>query len=524
MSATHPALFDIERTLAELYDVVFPVYGKDKHPSGRAYKPVVAEAMGAAVMSWEARVLLPKRKYYKFDVEDFLDFATSELVPSATLADFEYNTLAFYEGLELVPPDPLITFNDNRGLSLVDCVIARRDPFVSVTARLVQYSRASSTAAWSVDPRWQTDGRWLGITLMLAPGTRPKRDKSSIERLPLSLQFYAGAIYPPCPEDKEWRFSQAGEYVSHVLEEFERSGPDEVIDEEVFAIIRESERKLLKEHAQEIELARLCFTLPAYFKFMVDLVQEEKVALPSDGRHGSVGPIAAPSKDKLSSEVSYRVVRSVRIVRPPTDRTSPPASRAYTPPQYAFAVRGHWRTYEDPTRKGHDAFGEVVFGRTWVREYTKGVDRETFLATTEQVVVDPKITVYVKQSVAYAKALVNAHGISPVGTVSAASQKTPELPPVRKSAPSTRPPSEWMATERRKLTAAMRYLILRRDEFRCQLCGSSQADDPGVRLEVDHKVPVVEWGLTEEANLWTLCRSCNGGKAARGLIASPKST
>ena len=122
-----------------------------------------------------------------------------------------------------------------------------------------------------------------------------------------------------------------------------------------------------------------------------------------------------------------------------------------------FAVRGHWRKYEDPTRKGHDAFGEVVFGRTWVREHTKGADREAFLANTEQVAVDPNITVYVKQSVAYAKAVVRAQSISPIEIARAAPPSTPEPSPIRTSVPSKRPPSEWMANERRKLTAALRY-------------------------------------------------------------------
>jgi hypothetical protein len=50
-----------------------------------------------AVGGGDSRVLLQKRKYYKFDPEDFLDFATSELSSMPVLGGFEFNTLAFYE-------------------------------------------------------------------------------------------------------------------------------------------------------------------------------------------------------------------------------------------------------------------------------------------------------------------------------------------------------------------------------------------------------------------------------------------
>ena len=49
-----------------------------------------------------------------------------------------------------------------------------------------------------------------------------------------------------------------------------------------------------------------------------------------------------------------------------------------------------------------------------------------------------------------------------------------------------------------------------RDLFTCQICGSSAKD--GVRLEVDHIVPVSKGGKTEMSNLQTLCERCNRGK------------
>ncbi|MBN8691969.1 MAG: HNH endonuclease [Bacteroidetes bacterium] len=56
----------------------------------------------------------------------------------------------------------------------------------------------------------------------------------------------------------------------------------------------------------------------------------------------------------------------------------------------------------------------------------------------------------------------------------------------------------------------LRYSILQRDNSTCQRCGKTVQD--GIKLEVDHKIPV-EWnGTNDVENLWTLCNECNGGK------------
>ncbi len=64
--------------------------------------------------------------------------------------------------------------------------------------------------------------------------------------------------------------------------------------------------------------------------------------------------------------------------------------------------------------------------------------------------------------------------------------------------------------ERQKMTPALRYEVLRRDNFRCKICGRSQED--GVKLHVDHILPVSKGGKTEMNNLRTLCEDCNLGK------------
>ena len=65
--------------------------------------------------------------------------------------------------------------------------------------------------------------------------------------------------------------------------------------------------------------------------------------------------------------------------------------------------------------------------------------------------------------------------------------------------------------ERSKMTNSLRYDILKRDNFRCQICGSSAQD--GVKLHVDHIIPVSKGGKTIKSNLRTLCERCNLGKS-----------
>ena len=64
--------------------------------------------------------------------------------------------------------------------------------------------------------------------------------------------------------------------------------------------------------------------------------------------------------------------------------------------------------------------------------------------------------------------------------------------------------------ERSLLTPKLRYDILRRDGFRCTICGRGQED--GVKLHVDHIKPVSKGGRTTPDNLRTLCQDCNLGK------------
>lgn len=66
--------------------------------------------------------------------------------------------------------------------------------------------------------------------------------------------------------------------------------------------------------------------------------------------------------------------------------------------------------------------------------------------------------------------------------------------------------------QRSKMSQSLRYEVMRRDGFRCALCGRSAKEDH-VQLHVDHIRPVSKGGKTELSNLRTLCQDCNLGKS-----------
>lgn len=74
------------------------------------------------------------------------------------------------------------------------------------------------------------------------------------------------------------------------------------------------------------------------------------------------------------------------------------------------------------------------------------------------------------------------------------------------------PHQRFMYEQRRLMTDSLRYDVLKRDGFRCVLCGAT-AKDEHVKLHVDHITPISKGGRTELSNLRTLCERCNLGKS-----------
>lgn len=72
--------------------------------------------------------------------------------------------------------------------------------------------------------------------------------------------------------------------------------------------------------------------------------------------------------------------------------------------------------------------------------------------------------------------------------------------------------ARYVHNERRTpIPNTLRFAIMKRDRYRCRLCGRAAAN--GRTLEIDHKTPITRGGTNDPANLWTLCTICNSGKS-----------
>jgi len=77
-------------------------------------------------------------------------------------------------------------------------------------------------------------------------------------------------------------------------------------------------------------------------------------------------------------------------------------------------------------------------------------------------------------------------------------------------------PSKKVAIKKRTNRIAnlrQRFRVMKRDGFKCVLCGSSPATQISCELHIDHIIPWSKGGETVEENLRTLCSSCNLGRS-----------
>lgn len=61
------------------------------------------------------------------------------------------------------------------------------------------------------------------------------------------------------------------------------------------------------------------------------------------------------------------------------------------------------------------------------------------------------------------------------------------------------------------VTKRTRFEVLRRDNFTCRYCRSTEAE-----LTIDHVTPIALGGTDDPDNLVAACRDCNAGKASSG--------
>jgi 5-methylcytosine-specific restriction endonuclease McrA len=73
---------------------------------------------------------------------------------------------------------------------------------------------------------------------------------------------------------------------------------------------------------------------------------------------------------------------------------------------------------------------------------------------------------------------------------------------------------------RNNLSGKVRQDVLMRDNYTCQICGATV--DDGVKLEIDHIIPVSKGGTNDENNLQVLCQQCNREKHNRDDLLHDK--
>jgi hypothetical protein len=515
-------VFDLERVLDEF---------SGKHSSIRRDELIFRDHLTRrSLLGCAARGDTPDlqrhRKYYKVSFPDFFDFATSELSSNRhKVGDFEENCAAFVEGLDT--NDPLNDFAfDYAGrparASLMDLVVARDQLFVSVTARWLVHKDAPAVPMEHL------------VTLLCAPSASEVVDLNSRLLTPGDVSSDLGAGWLDMPLS-EWERGALVYYPGAGLKEtgFAVGLSGVLSDERNQRIVQGMNEEERERWARTMnptsaieglfELTRLGFQIPAYVRFMYDLVVSERRTVGSqvvrriEKRRGRRVKVNA-------EEVVYKTIRSIRVVAPPSEGEGVQPSRNWTPPSHSYAVRGHWRVFSDPSRQGHGPDGVQELGRTWVRDYVKGESAPPLPFPTTAAERTPRVIVGVKQPLAYARDVVLAAKgqLSPSADARGVGESKPtqrdEAPAIARA---DVPSDEWMAAERSKLSAGLRYLIMRRDSFTCCLCGRRQAEENFVRLEVDHRTPISNWGRTVPENLWTLCRECNRGKGARSIDGSP---
>lgn len=65
---------------------------------------------------------------------------------------------------------------------------------------------------------------------------------------------------------------------------------------------------------------------------------------------------------------------------------------------------------------------------------------------------------------------------------------------------------------KKSISWRLRFIVMRKDGFKCKSCGRSPATDSSIVLHVDHIQPWSKGGETILENLQTLCSKCNLGK------------
>ena len=105
-------------------------------------------------------------------------------------------------------------------------------------------------------------------------------------------------------------------------------------------------------------------------------------------------------------------------------------------------------------------------------------------------------------------------------TTATAEEAAPAIPDDAPRRSSDRPATQT-GSNPRYIPLKVRLQVMKRDRFRCVMCGRSPAIEVGVHLHIDHVVPFSHDGASTSDNLQTLCQDCNLGKGNDESLAGP---
>jgi hypothetical protein len=480
---------NVEKYLAHQVWFVFKLH------DGRNVTTAYSKALEPFITRANCTLCL-RRSHYMLDFNDFFDYATSDLAHTEVNVDeFQDKEIYLYDALPNSFCEPTILSTEDKKFSIVGAAIARNGPEIGIMAQVRTYDEyALSEDYGSIRESGFSKGLLeeshnFPFTFVLL--TLRQMDNELIEVLRSEM------IPPAIIGAQDYSIHSIGKDNYYANLPLHTAYPQ---------LMKQDHEILFERDEYYFEILRLIPQLPKYYAFMYDLVLHERKKV-------GVKPSSTQRGKKTGAKRGrsiYKIIKSIRISYEAEEKARKElraVKRTWTPPPYKYLVRGHWRTLQHSHWVGHDPEGNDVLGRTWIHEYEKGEDEPVSVHVSLR---KPNTVIKLKQTLAYARDVVQAH------TVSASGRGIRDVSPKAHSAPSP----EWIYEERKKLTAGLRYLILKRDGFRCKICGVSGLED-GVRLEVDHILPLIEWGKTEEKNLRTACDRCNRGKGK--ILESPTS-
>jgi 5-methylcytosine-specific restriction endonuclease McrA len=478
-----------------------------------------------------------EKEFFMLDFGDFLEYSTSNLATDFSIDSFSHNHCYYYQALPGSYEKPLFA-NRYGKFSIMGACLSRHQNHLWIIVQFKAETEDSLEKKTRMVDLVTGKNNFLNyfVTLHLMDWRRESfstdkafeewSGKFPVEYIPKWIEstqkemsgydlveVTRNCLSPPFETDYDeyfnvWGIKHTGEIWTQFHELLAGIDPANVPKDNLEAYktfmdvvqpLNEWEEEFNTEMADNFEVARLMRFLPSYFDFMYDLVITEKKKV---GHELVRIPRRKKKKTKVIRKPIYKLIKSLRISYLAEEETRNKLRiplRTWTAPSYQYAVRGHWRQLRQPCWIGHDQEGEKLIGKTWVKDHVKGPQIDPLETNTKT----PNVVIKLKQPLSYARDVIKSHEV-----IGRQKGNSPGLVTHATSKPS----KEWMYQERIKLTFGLRWIILKRDDFRCRKCGRSAED--GAKLHVDHILPIEKWGKTEESNLMTLCRDCNLGKGA----------